>query len=155
MTTNPTQLLIYSSRQQRRGGSHLGWKRVQKVVESTLPPNPECSSPSDHWDGENREVYHKNYIKANFLAFSCSLFFRHHWSLFQTRKMLRLTWRSNCKKPTAEKKREWNSSTKEVMWHRFYENEVISLYLRQTISGSYLKQNNTNLVFQTRTIFLK
>ena len=75
MTTNPTQLLIYSSRQQRRGGSHLGWKRGQKEVESTLLPNPECSSPSDHWDGENRIVYHINYIKANFLAFSCSLFF--------------------------------------------------------------------------------
>ena len=39
-----------------------------------------CSSPCDHWDGENRQVYHIN-IKANFLAISCSLFSRQNWSL--------------------------------------------------------------------------
>ena len=33
--------------------------------------------------------------------------------------------------------------------------KVIWFCLRKTISGSYLKQNNTDLVFQTRTIFLK
>ena len=78
MLTNLTALLLHSSRQQQRCGSHLGWKRVQKVVEST---NPECSSPCDHWDGENRRVYHINYIKANFLAISCSLLSRQNWSL--------------------------------------------------------------------------
>ena len=41
------------------------------------------------------------------------------------------------------------------MWHRFYEKKVIRFCLRKTISGSYLKQNNSDLVFQTRTIFLK
>ena len=43
----------------------------------------------------------------------------------------------------------------EVMWHRFYEKKVIWFCLRNTISGSYLKQNHSNLIFQTRTIFLK
>ena len=33
--------------------------------------------------------------------------------------------------------------------------KVIWFCRRKTISVSYLKQNNTDLVFQTRTIFLK
>ena len=33
--------------------------------------------------------------------------------------------------------------------------KVIWFCLQKTISGSYLKQNNSDLVFQTRTIFLK
>ena len=41
------------------------------------------------------------------------------------------------------------------MWHHFYENESYIICLQKTISGSYLKQNNSDLVFQTRTIFLK
>ena len=37
----------------------------------------------------------------------------------------------------------------------FMNDKVISFCLRKTIKGSYLKQNNSYLVFQTRTIFLK
>ena len=43
----------------------------------------------------------------------------------------------------------------EVMWHRFYENERYMILPSKTISGSYLKQTNSDLVFQTRTIFLE
>ena len=41
------------------------------------------------------------------------------------------------------------------IWHCFYEMKVIWFCLWKTISGSYLKQNNGDLVYQTRTIFLK
>ena len=37
----------------------------------------------------------------------------------------------------------------------FMKMKVTWFCLRKTISGSYLKQNNSDLVFQTRTIFLK
>ena len=37
----------------------------------------------------------------------------------------------------------------------FMNDKVISFCLRKTIKGSYLKQTNSYLVFQTRTIFLK
>ena len=36
MLTNLTALLLHSSRQQRRCGSHLGSKRVQKVVRARI-----------------------------------------------------------------------------------------------------------------------
>ena len=36
-----------------------------------------------------------------------------------------------------------------------YENESYMIFLRKTISRSYIKQNNSDLVFQTRTSFLK
>ena len=37
----------------------------------------------------------------------------------------------------------------------FIKMKVIWFCLQKTISGSYFKQNNSDLVFQTRTIFLK
>ena len=37
----------------------------------------------------------------------------------------------------------------------FMKMKVIWFFLQKTISGSYVKQNNSDLVFQTRTIFLK
>ena len=37
----------------------------------------------------------------------------------------------------------------------YYENEVTWFSLRKTIGGLYLKQNKSDFVFQTRTIFLK
>ena len=40
------------------------------------------------------------------------------------------------------------------MWHQFIKMKVIWFCLQKTISGSYLYQNNSDLVFQTRTIFL-
>ena len=43
----------------------------------------------------------------------------------------------------------------EVMWHRFYENESYMILHSNIISGSSLKQNNSDLVFQTHTICLK
>ena len=43
----------------------------------------------------------------------------------------------------------------EVMWDRFYENESHMISPSKTISGSYLKQNNSDLGFQTSTILLK
>ena len=39
------------------------------------------------------------------------------------------------------------------MWHRFYENESYMILPSKTIIGSYLKQNDRDLVFQTRTKF--
>ena len=42
------------------------------------------------------------------------------------------------------------------MWRlRGYERKVRCFCLQKTISGSYLKQNNSDLVFQTCSIFLK
>ena len=38
------------------------------------------------------------------------------------------------------------------MWRHVYENESYMILPWKTISGSYLKQNNGDLVFQTRTI---
>ena len=46
----------------------------------------------------------------------------------------------------------------EVIWRTSFfslKMKVIWFCLRKTISGSYLKQNNSDLVFQTCTIFLK
>ena len=79
MLTNLTALLLHSSRQQRRCGSHILDESVfRKWLRARIASA--CSSPCDHWDGENRQVYHIN-IKANFLAISCSLFSRQNWSL--------------------------------------------------------------------------
>ena len=42
------------------------------------------------------------------------------------------------------------------MWHRFlWKWKWNDFAFEKTISGSYLKQNNSDLVFQTRTIFLE
>ena len=42
-----------------------------------------------------------------------------------------------------------------AFWQPQAKMKVIWFCLQKTISGSYLKQNNSDLVFQTRTIFLK
>ena len=41
------------------------------------------------------------------------------------------------------------------MWHRFYENKVAWFCLWKTFSGSYLKQNSSDLVFSNPHHFLK
>jgi len=41
------------------------------------------------------------------------------------------------------------------MWPHFYEMKVIWFFLRKKISGSYLKQNNSDLVFSNPHYFLK
>ena len=42
------------------------------------------------------------------------------------------------------------------MWHHFYENESYMIFpAKKKISGSYLKQNNSDLVFSNLDYFLK